>query len=116
MNGDIREWIRKNPKRNRQKLCKRFEDDNRFAYEFVQQYSEYQDFIKNFITDSEWAFNWAHDIGNKEFMKQKITVSQHAMFWAHQIGNKEFMKQIIEQNDDLFWIDQWNRKFEDNQI
>lgn len=52
MNDNIREWIQKSPNTNREKLCKKFEDDNGFAYKFAEQYPEYQSFIKYFITES----------------------------------------------------------------
>lgn len=112
----ILEWIRKNPKCNRKKLCKKFENDNRFAYQFVKYHPEYKDFVKYFIVEPDDAYWWARRIGNQEFMKHKINDSFNAYYWARNIGDHEYMKQIIKKNEKQKWIDAWNNEFEDDQI
>lgn len=114
--NEINDWIQKNPEINREKLCQKFEDHDNLAYEFALGHSEYKDFVKHFITESDSAYLWAHNIGDQEFMKHKISESSNAYFWARDIGNQDFMKQIVETNGEQQWIDQWNMTFEDNQI
>ena len=43
------------------------------------------------VNDSQYAYNWARDIGDKEHMKQYINDSHYAYEWAYNIGDKEYM-------------------------
>ncbi len=51
--------------------------------------------MKQYITDGYYAYWWAKHIGDKEYMKQYVTDSLYAYFWAKNIGDKEHMKQYI---------------------
>lgn len=113
---NIREWIRESPERNRKKLCEKLKNNNEFAYKFTFEHLEYQDFVKHFIHNEEWAYTWARDIGNKDFMKHKISYPRIMIWWAYDIGNREFMKQTIKENGNEYWIERWNSVFKKNQI
>lgn len=113
---DIKDWIQKSPNTNRRKLCKRFEDDNEFVYQFSKKHPQYREFIKHFINTSQYAYRWAREFGDQDYMKHKIVEPSYAYFWAHNIGNQDFMKPIVEKSGDAVFIGFWNSKFEDDQI
>ena len=136
---NIQTWIQENPERNRKRLCEHFKNDNKFAYEFGKEYFEYRDFVKRFIHESKWAYNWGFTIGDQYFMKHRITKSRDAYYWTRNIGDREFMKhkiaesswayewaqnigdvkfmkQIVEGMGNEYWIDKWNDEFKKNQI
>ena len=41
-----------------------------------------QEYMKQFVTDSTWAYCWARDIGDRDYMKQFVTDSEYAYCWA----------------------------------
>jgi hypothetical protein len=43
------------------------------------------------ITDSQYAYYWASDIGNQDIMIDRITDSEYAYYWAMNIGNRDIM-------------------------
>jgi len=45
--------------------------------------------IMNKITDSQQAYNWAIDIGDKDEMIKKISDPMWAYYWAVDIGDSE---------------------------
>lgn len=111
--SDILKWIQKDPETNRRKLCEKFENDNEVAYDFVIERPVYQNFVKNFITDSHWAYWWALHIGNEDFMKYKITESKFAYHWTRNIGNKDFMKHRVNESSWAYW---WTRDIGDREF
>ena len=34
------------------------------------------------VTESEWAYRWALDIGDREIMRERVTESEWAYLWA----------------------------------
>ena len=101
--NDILKWVRQNPKRNRKRLCKRFENDDEFAYKFAKQYFEYQDFLKHFITESAWAYEWAREFGDRQIMVHKITKEKHAYLWGCEFGSSSKMADVIENPDFAYY-------------
>lgn len=65
------------------------------------------------VTEPEWAYAWARDIGDVEYMRQFVNTSSIAPYWAAYIGDIEHMKQFVTDRND---ITHWNRLFPDNQI
>lgn len=115
--SNIKDWIQESPNANRKKLCEKFENDNEFAHDFAIEHPEYQDFVKHFIHESKWAFEWAWVIrDSRKFMKYKITEADDAFYWARYMGNQNFMKQIVDKSGEQNWIDKWNDEFKKNQI
>jgi len=56
--------------------------------------------------DSEWAYNWARNIGDRKIMRDKITESELAYYWARDIGDRDIMRErITEQEWAYFWAD-----------
>lgn len=43
------------------------------------------------VTDSEWAYRWARDIGDADVMIDRVTESYWAYMWALFIGNHDVM-------------------------
>ena len=61
--------------------------------------------MKQFITESKWAYYWARYFGDIEYMKQFINDSEYAYCWAKNIGDREHMKQFITDSEDAYyWI------------
>ncbi len=58
-----------------------------------------KDYMKQYITDSRYAYLWARYIGDKDYMKQYVTDSRYAYFWALNIGDKEHMKQYVTDSE-----------------
>ena len=67
--------------------------------------------IRKFFPDwsprnSEEAYYWALNIGDREEMKQHITEAEWAYYWARGIGDREEMKQHITEAE---WAYCWAR-------
>lgn len=108
----IDDWIREDPETNLKKLCKKFEEDDSFVYEFVSYHPELQDFLKQFITSSKYAYKWACYVEDVELMKEKITHPEYAYKWAMVIkDHHELMRRIVKNANDSFWIQTWNTEF-----
>ncbi len=65
------------------------------------------------ITESEPAYKWARDIGNKNIMINHITESEWVFYWAKNIGNRDIMKSRITGPK---WVGIWNYWFPNNKI
>ena len=61
------------------------------------------DIMINKITESKWAYEWARWIGNQDFMITKITESEWAFYWAKNIGNRDIMITKIKESEWAFW-------------
>ena len=72
-----------------------------------------KDLMINKITDSRHAYYWARRIGNHDVMINKITDSKYAYYWALHIGNHDVMKERIT---DPEYIQLWNGAFAENII
>ncbi len=56
------------------------------------------------IIDSFWAYFWAVYIGNRDIMIDRITESKWAYYWARDIGNKDIMiSKIVKSEWALHW-------------
>jgi hypothetical protein len=62
------------------------------------------DEVAQHITDSEYAYFWARDIGNQDIMINCITDSVYAYCWARGIGNTDIM--IARYPDIKNWLAQ----------
>ncbi len=63
--------------------------------------------------DSQTAYDWALNIGNKDIMIDKIVTSREAYCWARNIGNKDIM---IDKIIDSFWAYCWAKDIGDQDI
>ena len=64
--------------------------NSQYAYYWAYNIGN-QDIMIDRITDSEYAYYWAMNIGNEDIMIDRITDSQYAYIWAIDIGNKDIM-------------------------
>jgi hypothetical protein len=69
--------------------------------------------MRKFITESEWAYEWARYIGDREQMRQFITDSEHSYLWAKYIGDHEYMRQFVT---DQQWAYYWARDIGDTEL
>ena len=53
--------------------------------------------------NSETAYKWARDIGNKNIMIDKILESRWAYWWGRNIGNRDIMIDRITESERAFW-------------
>ena len=63
--------------------------------------------------DSETAYWWARNIGNKDIMIDKITDSHWAYYWADNFGNRDIMIDRITESQ---WAYRWAYNFGDRDI
>jgi hypothetical protein len=64
--------------------------DNEYAYHWAMDIGN-QDIMISRITDSFYAYHWAMDIGNQDIMIDRVTDSEYAYCWARDIGNQDIM-------------------------
>ena len=76
--------------------------DSETAYEWARNIGN-KDIMINRITESEWAYHWAVSIGNKDIMIDRITESGWAYEWAKNIGNKDKMIDRITKSHWAYW-------------
>lgn len=65
------------------------------------------------ITDSEYAYLWALNIGNIDIMVDRITESNDAYKWTRDIGNEDIMINHITESEDAYW---WAREIGNRDI
>lgn len=54
------------------------------------------DFFKDSKFNSEMAYEWAMNFGNREYMRQFVTEPEWAHYWARGIGDTEHMRAICK--------------------
>ena len=63
-----------------------------------------KDLMINKITDSKWAYEWAIGYGNRDIMMHNITNSYWAFHWAYYIGNQDVMiNKITDSKYAYYW-------------
>jgi hypothetical protein len=77
--------------------------DSEYAYYWAMNIGN-RDIMIDRITDSKYAYCWARDIGNQDIMIDRITESEWAYYWAKDIGNKDIM--IARYPDIKKWLAQ----------
>jgi len=65
------------------------------------------------ITESEYAYLWARDIGDEEVMVDRVTDSYYAYVWARFIGNPEVM---IDRVTESKWAYHWAREIGNQEV
>ncbi len=77
--------------------------ESEYAYWWAMNIGN-QDIMINRITNSQWAYYWARYIGNADIMIDRITNSQWAYCWAMDIGNTDIMiDRITESKWAYYW-------------
>lgn len=61
-----------------------------------------REILKHLITEPEWAYKWAMEIGDRELMRQHIT-GKWALQWALKIGDCDFMRTRVVPEDAPRW-------------
>ena len=64
--------------------------NSEYAYYWAKDIGN-RDIMIDRITDSDYAYAWAKYIGNKDIMIDRITDSKYAYYWARYIGNEDIM-------------------------
>ena len=64
--------------------------DSQTAFYWAKNIGDRKQMIDK-IAESGWAYYWSKDIGNREQMIDKITESEWAYYWARCVGDKEQM-------------------------
>ena len=90
---------------------KQYVTDSCYAYYWACKIGD-KEHMKQYVTDSENAYLWARNIGDKEYMKQYIKDSEYAYYWACNIGDREQMKQYIS---DSAYAHLWARDIGDKE-
>jgi len=90
---------------------KQYVTDSEYAYCWTKGIGD-QEHMKQYITESKWAYYWASDIGDQEHMKQYVTEPEHACYWARHIGDQEHMKQYVTEPE---WAYYWARHIGDRE-
>ena len=80
------------------------------AIQFVKQYPN--DFLQQNIPQ-EFAYHWAHQVGDRDIMIKYIKNSVFAYRWAYYIGNKDKM---IDKITESVWAYHWARDIGDRKI
>ena len=57
------------------------------------------------VNESEWAYQWALMIGDREIMRDRVTESKWAYEWALSIGDRAIMhNRVIEPKWAYYWV------------
>ena len=80
------------------------------AIQFVKQYPN--DFLQQNIPQ-EFAYHWAHQVGDRDIMIKYIKNSVFAYRWAINIGDKNIMRDRITESE---WAYKWARDIGDREI
>ncbi len=54
-----------------------------------------REIMRDRVTNSRWAYYWARNIGDREVMRDSITETEWAYYWARDIGDREIMVERI---------------------
>lgn len=89
-------------------LCKWLEKSGGNAIIFAKRFPEYKEFLKNFITCSTDAYNWALEIGHQDEMLEYIDIAQDAYLWITHV-NENDARQLHQCVDEPKWAYKWAR-------
>ena len=79
-----------------------------FAYHWAHQVGD-RDIMIKYIKNSVFAYRWAYYIGNKDKMIDKISTSVAAYDWARDIGDRKIMRDRVTDpqliRDWIIWLE-----------
>jgi hypothetical protein len=100
------------PKNKALEKMKKMIIDSEWAYQWAKVIGD-REIMRDRVTNSEWAYYWARDIGDHEIMRERITESQWAYIWARKIGDREIM---IDRVTESQWAYCWAIQIGDKEI
>ena len=86
--------------------------ESEWAYKWALNIGD-KEIMRDKIEDSEWVYWWAKTIGDREIMRDRIKDSEWAYIWADDIGDKDIMRDKITENH---WAYKWALNIGDKEI
>jgi hypothetical protein len=86
--------------------------DSNSAYWWAKNIGD-REIMRDRVTESQWAYFWARYFGDREIMIDRVTNSYYAYIWAKDLGDKEIMRDRITESQLAYC---WARQIGDKEI